>query len=153
MLYIIYIYIYIYIYNVISDVSYMSLGFFLKLAPLHFASRSATARRDRRRRRSARVEWATDLYELALAGGAESGKRVETDKAVYAMTVSPLSNPWIATTRRTRRSLICAAERWAQLAASGIRIEGSLGWWGYLFFKKLGLGREVPPRWWTTGSR
>ena len=30
--------------NVIADVSYMPLGFFLKLAPLHFASRSATAR-------------------------------------------------------------------------------------------------------------
>ena len=39
--------------------------------------------------------WAANLYALALAGGAESGTRVETDKAVYAMTVSPLSNSWI----------------------------------------------------------
>ena len=42
-----------------------------------------------------RVRRAANLYALALAGGAESGTRVETDKAVYAMTVSPLSNSWI----------------------------------------------------------
>jgi hypothetical protein len=36
--------------------------------------------------------WAADLYARGRRWRAESGKRVETDKAVYAMTVSPLNS-------------------------------------------------------------
>jgi hypothetical protein len=80
--------------------------------------------------------WAADLY--ALAGGAESGKRVETDKAVYAMTVSPLLLDRYDYRRRTGtgRRGACAAAPWAPLASDQ-----------YILFRvQLDSGSELPPR-------